>query len=177
MIRFCNIILGWLPPKDNMPSKLVIPCYDSSSKLIRLRFRIDEPEPGKERYRISKGSCSHLPFPLGIQTERPVVIVESELDAILVAQEMRGKVGVLGLGTVSLNLTSAVVHYLNEKIPITLISLDNDRSGRMKTDVLKGKLSKAIDWPIPQKYGKDPGEGWKQMAIYQWIESGLNIKI
>ena len=30
--------LGWLPEKRHMPSKLLIPCYDSQGHLIRIRF-------------------------------------------------------------------------------------------------------------------------------------------
>jgi len=165
--------LGWLPAKDHMPSKILIPCYDSQGRLIRIRFRIDNPKPGQERYRISKGSNSYFPSPLGLSNGKPVVLVESELDAILVAQEAGPRVGVLGIGTTGAKFTPAMVRYLNEKIPLILISLDNDRGGRDKTASLINELHNAINWRVPEKYGKDPGEAWKRMSIDKWVEAGL----
>jgi DNA primase len=165
--------LGWLPAKDHMPSKILIPCYDSQGRLIRIRFRIDNPKPGQERYRISKGSNSYSPFPLGISNGKPVVLVESELDAILVAQEAGSRVGVLGIGTTGAKFISTMVKYLNEKVPLILISLDNDQGGRDKTASLINELHNAINWCVPEKYGKDPGEAWKRMSIDKWVEAGL----
>lgn len=164
--------LGWLPAKDHIPSRLLIPCYDSKGTLVRIRFRIDTP--GKERYRISRGSSAHLSFPLGINKDKPVIIVESELDAMLIEQETRDKIGVIGLGTTAAKFTSEMISFLNKKVPITLISLDNDRSGQMKTVVLREVLSKSIVWPVPENYGKDPGEAWRKMDISRWVEEGLN---
>lgn len=165
--------LGWLPAKDHMPSKILIPCYDSQGRLIRIRFRIDNPKPGQERYRISKGSNSYSPFPLGLSYGKPVVLVESELDAILVAQEAGPRVGVLGIGTTGAKFTPTMVRYLNEKVPLILISLDNDQGGRDKTASLINELHNAINWRVPEKYGKDPGEAWKRMSIDKWVETGL----
>jgi len=165
--------LGWLPAKDHIPSKVLIPCYDSQGRLIRIRFRIDNPKPGRERYRISKGSNSYSPFPLGLSYGKPVVLVESELDAILVAQEAGRRVGVLGIGTTGAKFTPAMVRYLNEKVPLILISLDNDQGGRDKTASLINELHNAINWSVPEKYGKDPGEAWKRMSIDKWVEAGL----
>jgi len=165
--------LGWLPAKDHMPSKILIPCYDSQGRLIRIRFRIDNPKPGQERYRISKGSNSYSPFPLGLSYGKPVVLVESELDAILVAQEAGPRAGVLGIGTTGAKFTPAMVRYLNEKVPLILISLDNDQGGRDKTASLTNELHNAVKWRVPEKYGKDPGEAWKRMSIDKWVEAGL----
>ncbi len=35
------------------------------------------------------------------------------------------------------------------------------------------ELPNAIDWPVPEKYGKDPGEAWKKINLEAWIEAGL----
>ncbi len=165
--------LGWLPAKDHMPSKILIPCYDSHQRLIRIRFRIDHPRPGYERYRISKGSNCCSPFPLGLSCGKPVMLVESELDAILVAQQTGRQLAVLALGTTAVKLIPAMVRFLNESVPLILISLDNDPGGRQKTASLINELKNTIDWPIPERYGKDVGEAWKQMSISKWIEAGL----
>lgn len=164
--------LGWLPAKDHIPSRLLIPCYDIKRNLVRIRFRIDTPE--NERYRISRGSSAHHSFPLGINKGKAVIIVESELDAMLIEQEAMGIIGVIGLGSTGVKFTSEMISFLNKKVPVTLISLDNDRSGQMKTDVFSKAISNSIVWPVPEKYGKDPGEAWKKMDIRRWVEEGLD---
>ncbi|KPA08796.1 P4 alpha zinc-binding domain-containing protein, partial [Candidatus Magnetomorum sp. HK-1] len=168
--KYC---LGWLPAKNNMPSKLVIPCYSSKGKLIRVRFRIDESHAGEGRYRLLKGSNFDMPFPLGISPKKPVIIVESDLDGMLISQESDERIGVLCLGSTSIELKPEVINYLNKKIPFVLISMDNDKSGREKAEKLKCQLIKVLDWPVAEKLGKDPGEVWKQMNMKLWIESGI----
>jgi len=165
--------LGWLPAKAQMPSKLLIPCYDSQGSLIRIRFRIDDPAPEKERYRISKGSNPHSPYPIGVSSGKPVMVLESELDAILIAQEAAELVGVIGMGTTGTKLSPAMVRYLTDKIPINLISLDNDQGGREKTIDLMKLLPNAIDWPVPEEHGKDPGEAWKRISLQAWVTAAL----
>ena len=156
-----------------MPSKLVIPSYDSRGDLIRIRFRIDESGPGQERYRISKGSNPKAPFPLNVASGKPIIILESELDAVLIAQEARDLIGVLGMGTTALKLDGKIADYLRKNIPAVLASLDNDQSGREKTTVLIKQFPHALDWPVPKRYGKDPGEAWKRICLRKWVENGL----
>jgi hypothetical protein len=169
--------LGWLPAKGQMPSKLLIPCYNSQGDLIRIRFRIDTPGPGRERYRIRKGSNPNLPYPIGVSYAKPVMILESELDTILMAQETGAHVGVLGLGTTGAKLNPAMIRYLNDKIPFILISLDNDQSGRKKTAALISELPGAIDWPVPEECGNDPGEAWMRINLKAWVETGLKNRL
>lgn len=165
--------LGWLPPKRQMPSKLVIPCYDSRGDLIRIRFRMDKSGPEQERYRISKGSNPKAPFPINVASGKPIMILESELDAILIAQEAGDHVGVLGMGTTALKIGNAISDYLRKNIPAILISLDNDQSGRGKTTELIKQFPHTLDWPVPKRFGKDPGEAWKHMCLRKWVENGL----
>ena len=169
--------LGWLPSKNNMPSKLVIPCFNSKGGLIRVRFRIDESYSWEDKYRLLKGSNFDIPFPLGISSKKPVMIVESDLDGMLLSQESDEQIGELSLGSTSVELKPEMISYLNKRIPFVLICMDNDKSGREKTEKLRSQLKKCLDWPVEEKFGKDPGEAWKRMNIKLWIESGIkNIK-
>ena len=165
--------LGWLPPKDHMPSKIVIPCRNSRGNLIRVRFRTDRPGPDGCRYRVMKGSCPHSPFPLGISPGKPVIWVESELDGILVHQAAGDVAGVLSLGSASVKLPGRVTDYLARRIPLNLISLDNDDGGRRRTGDLVEKLSNAAPWPVPAGCGKDPGEAWPFMDLNAWVAQGV----
>ena len=165
--------LGWLPNWRQMPSKLVIPCYRSSGDLVRIKFRLDHPDLKGKRYKTMKGSDTSITFTSEIRSQKPIVIVESELDAILIAQEAGSEIGVLVLGGVGYRLNNRIVCYLNEKIPVKLICLDNDNPGKTRSESLKKVLKNAYEWPIPKKYGKDPGEAWIHMSIKEWILKGL----
>ncbi|KPA16479.1 P4 alpha zinc-binding domain-containing protein [Candidatus Magnetomorum sp. HK-1] len=68
-----------------------------------------------------------------------------------------------------------IVCYLNEKIPINLISLDNDDPGRKRSESLKKVLNNSYEWPVPKKYGKDPGEAMPYMCIKSWVLKGLKL--
>jgi len=166
--------LGWLPAKGHMPSKLVIPCFSSRGSLMRIRFRIDNPAPGATRYRVMKGSNTHSSFPSGITPGKPVIIVESELDAILIHQEAGLETGVLALGTAANDFSERPCRFLARKIPFNLICLDNDRCGKSRTNYFMNKLPNSVSWPVPGKYGKDPGEAWKKMSISRWIADGIS---
>ncbi|MDM8537573.1 hypothetical protein QUF70_12520 [Desulfobacterales bacterium HSG17] len=60
----------------------------------------------------------------------------------------------------------------NEKVPVVLICMDNDQA-KDTTNRLKSDLKNAIDWPVPERYGKDLGEAWKKMDMNSWINIGL----
>ena len=165
--------LGWLPAKNHMPSKLVIPCYNSRNQLIRIRFRTDNPKSHDTRYRVMKGSNAISPFPLGITPGKPVVWVESELDAVLIYQESGMEIGVIALGSASNRMNNSVCRYLINKIPINLISLDNDECGKDSTQHYLKLIPNSLSWPVPESYGKDPGEACRHMSIRKWIKDGL----
>jgi len=165
--------IGWLCENKQMASRIVIPNYNKKGELIRIKFRIDHPMTSHGRYRIMKGSNTTIPFSSNILINQPVIIVESELDAILIAQESGSNIGVIALGGVCTKLSIPIISYLNEKIPINLISLDNDKAGQISTSNLMKKLKNAYNWPIPEGYGKDPGEAYKKLEIKNWIFEGL----
>ena len=45
---------------------------------------------------------------------------------------------------------------------------------REKTAALMNQLPNAINWPVPEKHRKDPGQAWKLMNLKAWIEAELN---
>ena len=54
--------LGWLPAKDHMPSKILIPCYDSQGRLIIIRFRIDIQNRDRKDIESAREAILILPF-------------------------------------------------------------------------------------------------------------------
>ncbi len=77
------------------------------------------------------------------------------------------------MGTTALNLSNSISDYFRKNIPVVFISLDNNESGREKTTELIKQFPHALDWPVPKRYGKDPGEAWKHMCLQKWVKSGL----
>ena len=75
-----------------MPSKLLIPFYNSEDNLIR----------------ISKGSNPDSPYPIGVSSAKPLMVLESKLDTILIAQEPGEHIGVLGMGTTEMKFNPLV---------------------------------------------------------------------
>lgn len=156
------------------PHGLVIPAYDTSGCLVRIKFRRPNPGPDEPRY-IILPSLPKNTAPLAIAGTAAVwIVVESELDALLLAQEAGDLVSVLALGSASMR-PDAEAHARLEAAPIILLSLDFDDAGN------KAAMSwwpehyppeKLRIWPVPE--GKDPTDAWRAgWDLRAWIEAGL----
>ncbi|MBW2149254.1 MAG: hypothetical protein JRI22_19805 [Deltaproteobacteria bacterium] len=150
-----------------IPEGLVIPCV-SNRCVQRIRIRSSNPcQSGK--YYIVPGSSSS---PLVCATKECMLVVESELDALLVNQEAGDLVGVVALGSAQVkpdNQTSEMLH----RARIILVSLDNDESGA-KTfwEWWVKNFPNTKRWPVIE--GKDPSEAYQNgLDIRAWVLAGL----
>jgi len=163
------------PKKLWLPGGLVIPTF-AGDLVARVRVRRLEGEP---RYVVVSGSAM---FPMVRGNEGPVVIVESELDAVLIEQEMQGLVRTVALGSVTIrpdDTTAAMI----SKAPIVLISLDADEAGEQNSWTFwKANFPHARVWPVP--VGKDPTDfflaggsikAWIDAASYKPVSDELNL--
>ena len=160
-----------------IPKGLCIPVY-SDDALVRVKFRLAEPVADMPRYFPLKQSAQDrntsplfLPSPT---KNAPFIIVESELDAILLAQEAAPLVNVLALGSAQMRPDKATWERLLAS-PLVLVSLDFDDAGNKaactwwKTNLPYGKYKL---WPVPD--GKDPTEAYKAgLDIVRWIDAGV----
>jgi DNA primase len=149
-----------------IPAGLVIPCFSDGGP-IRIRIRRENPANG--RYVTVSGSVKR---PMILGTLNRVIVVESDLDAILVSQESGDLVSVISLGSVS-HRPDAETHTYLKDASIILLALDYDQAGasQMKwwADHYGAKVKR---WPVSA--GKDPGEAYQsEVNIRQWIEAGL----
>ena len=144
------------------------------SRITIRRTKKDSAEFGP-RYYMLPGSSTQ-PMVLGDETVRAWVIVESELDAILLAQELEGidEVGVIALRSVTTRPDS-YTHELLGKADLILIALDSDVAGKKQTWTWwVEQYRKARPWPIPEKYGKDPGEAkMSGLNLRSWVLAGM----
>ena len=151
-----------------IPAGLVIPCFHDG-KLQRLRIRRHNITDGDDRYYILPGSS---PIPMILGTGDIFIIVESELDAILLWQEVGDLVGVIAMGSAVMKPdqeTSIMLHQAKK----ILVSLDNDAAGiKNSWKSWLSSFSNATRWPTIR--GKDPTEAHlKGLNLRDWVKAGI----
>jgi DNA primase len=149
-----------------IPGGLVIPC-SVFGEVIRIRVR-RQAEEGS-RYATVSGS-SRAPMRLGRLNR--VVVVESDLDAILISQTAGDLASASALGSVS-QRPDADTHAFLKEVETILLALDYDEAGAAQcgwwSRIYGAKVKR---WPVPK--GKDPGEAYQSgIDIRKWILAGL----
>lgn len=178
-----SFLLGWNPkefhiPKDKLglteydrdeiwlPSGIVIP-YTAGDGLHRVRIRRFAGEP---RYYLCPGSSS---APMLISGPGQVVIVvESDLDALLIHQEAKDMVTVIALGSATIR-PDVKTHQTLTKADKVLISLDADEAGAKQSwQWWQTHYPQAKRWPVIR--GKDPTEAHANgLDLRQWVLAAL----
>jgi DNA polymerase I-like protein with 3'-5' exonuclease and polymerase domains len=188
-IREAN--LGWLPNdwyterkiwglpekiKDDgteakllIPAGLVIPCF-CNNQLQRLKIRCNNITEGK-RYHVLPGSS---PIPMILGSGNVFIIVESELDALLLKQEVGDTVGVIALGSAHIRPDEETSHILHHSKKI-LVSLDSDAAGAKESwQWWINRFPNAIRWPVI--LGKDPTEAHiNNLNLRDWVKVGISF--
>ena len=160
-----------------VPIGLTIPLIQNG-KVIRVRIRREVSAEAENRYiPIPGGSSAPLVIPALVKEGCPKggvvgwVIVESELDAILIAQEVGDIVGVIALGNNCAALDIETYNSVKGSLCI-LNSLDYDQGGTSQVRKWAENFPQAERWPVPT--GKDPGDYYKGGGnIREWIMAGL----
>jgi len=142
-----------------LPRGLVIPLV-AGDDVLRLRIRGDKP-----RYYVVPGSNMDLMVING--EHRCLVVVESELDAILLDTVAGDLAGYIALGTSRAKPDSQTDYYLR-KTSYIIVSLDYDDAGARALDWWAEHFPRAMVWP--QAGGKDPGEAYQAGCdLREWI--------
>jgi hypothetical protein len=160
--------LGWIPnnewrdkkdwglPGDGkklfFPSGMVIPWENK-----RIRIRRDDPgeyngKPNSRYYNV-KGS-DVAPMTIGNHYENTAIIVESDLDAILLAQEIKRQVFIVAMGSTSYRPDDLLLEKL-EECPVVLVALDTDEAGGIAAQWWLDNVSSTYRALTPAAYGKD----------------------
>jgi hypothetical protein len=100
------------------------------------------------------------------------VVVESELDGVLIAQEAGDLVVVVVLGSATVRPHLELVEKLRRS-RLILVALDYDEAGGKEAgDWWSNEFSQAYRWPPVD--GKDPGEMLTAgVSIREWVEIGI----
>lgn len=149
-----------------IPAGLVIGCHVSGDP-IRIRVRRNETKGG--RYVTVSGSGKQ---PMRLGGLNRLIIVESDLDAILISQMAGDLVSVIALGSVSIR-PDAETHDLLRSAETILLSLDYDEAGKRNATWWERQYGPKIKlWPVP--IGKDPGEAYQAgVDLRTWVRIGL----
>jgi hypothetical protein len=165
------------PGKVYVPAGLVVVTFRRPGpvavKIRRSNWTAADKWP---KYHMLKGSGNGA-FILG-KAGLPVVVVESELDALLIAQEAPDICTAMAIGSASNRPHTAAADFLRNSDGI-LVALDFDepdakgqRAGTKAWVWWRENFSNARRWPPAT--GKDPGEMHKAgVSVRLWIEAGI----
>ena len=143
-----------------------------AAEIIRLRIRRPDADldHGGSKYFIIPGSGT---APLFLLDRQPaIVVVESELDAILLYQEVGDLCGVLAMGNSSARPDLAAADRL-KKTPLILLAFDADAAGQEAAARWRQWYENSVVLHLPEGI-KDPGEFYKAgLGLRDWITAAL----
>jgi len=105
---------------------------------------------------------------------KPVIIVESELDAILIQQEASDLVCNIALGGVS-KKPDTQLHKWLKQASLILLSLDFDDPGKKRYSFWMKHYPNLRPWPAP--LSKSIGDAYcvHKISILKWINNALSF--
>lgn len=162
------------PRKVWLPRGLVIPSFDATGRVWALKIRRSAwmPEDPLPKYVAVAGS-GQAPYVLPGKG-KPVVVMESELDAVLVAQEAGSLVAAVALRSAG-NKPDAVTLAVLKAAPLILVSLDRDDAGMQAAPWWLTNFRQAKRWPVVAGC-KDPGDMIRRPGLIRaWIEAGMGV--
>lgn len=156
-----------------LPKGIVIPSF-LDGNIVKLKIRRTEEiqkkiDPKFQKYIIITGS-SNAPIIYG-DLDKPILIMESELDAMLTFDVVGNICSVVALGGAQ-NRPDAMLHQILIRASHILLSLDFDDGGMQANYFWKELYPTLRFWPVPR--GKSPGEALKLgVDLKRWVEEGL----
>jgi len=153
------------PKRLWIPQGLVIPRL-TGGRPDRIRIRRPEGEP---RFYAMPGSNMDCMVLGGGDKRRLAVVIESELDAILLARFVPDLAVIIALGNSSRRPDPAAAEILNA-VDLILLALDYDAGGNNQVAWWQDNFPRSKHWPVPA--GKDPGDAFKGVDLRAWVIAG-----
>ncbi|WP_068466739.1 CHC2 zinc finger domain-containing protein [Candidatus Protochlamydia phocaeensis] len=168
----------WGLPKGKnklwLPSGITIPTFQEG-KLIKLKIRRTDwkqadPLP---KYVEVIGSMNAPSF-YGEDYNKPIFIMESELDAMLTQEAAGDLCGCLAVGGVG-RKPDLNTHYKLCNSPLLLFCMDYDEAGKKAYAFWRNTYSNLRAWPAPE--GKSPGDALAcfKINLRHWVEEGIKL--
>lgn len=156
-----------------LPSGIVIPTMSNDGCITKLKIRRQEwsPKDPLPKYVEIAGSMT-CPSVFGDPASKAIIILESELDAILIQQEAKDICCSIALGG-STKRPDFQTDRLLRNSSLILWSLDNDEAGRKAALWWRVTYPHLIFWPAPA--GKSPGDALKDhnVNLRDWLSTGI----
>lgn len=158
-------------PQIKIPKGLTIPWY-AGGALWKIQLRRPEPGPDGKKYKEILGSSDCLYNGDAIQPGKPVLLTESELDALSASQEASDLVACVATGSASKGLSS---RHLSQVLRASFLlqCFDTDEAGEKGAAEWLSKLTseQARRW---KPWAHDINDMLKTgLPVRLWIESGL----
>lgn len=151
-----------------IPSGLSIPFF-KNNKIIRLRIRQSSNQSSNPYIIVTGSNTSYMTFS-DIDTNKPSIICESELDGWLLEQESNNSLNIFAIGNAQARPDTETDNILKQT-PI-LLNLDADKAGIKEIEWWRNHYPNSIPWLTTK--GKDAGEAFKnEININIWILSGI----
>lgn len=159
-----------------IPRGLVIPCY-RSDRVVRIRIRRPEPDADPRYYMLPGSATDPSPMFFAESTwtgrSQCLVICESELDAMLLAQEAGDLAQVMAVGSSSAKPRDELAAAACSRAARILLALDEDEAGEKACSWWLANYPAARRIHLPQGC-KDPGEMHQAgHDIREWVRQAL----
>jgi len=164
------------PKKIWLPRGIVIPRYSHDGKLCGIKIRRPEEDLRNKddpRYVFVPGGSNSLMF-CG-KNRSSFIVVESELDAIFLAQEGVGLLSAVALGSAA-NWPDQESFELLKRANKIFLCLDSDNAGKNKKKIEEwvSILPNLSCLYLPSSYGKDATDAAKNgFPIRAWLEEAV----
>ena len=157
--------------KQWLPKGWVIPVFQDGDVPVKLKIRRSDWVAGERYPKYIEVSGSKNQFAVFGKLHLPVVLVEAEFDAMLIAQEAGDICCPISLGGAG-KKPDAETHQFLKCAPKLLFSLDHDEAGKKAFVFWRKNYSNLVPWPVPK--GKSPEEAHLMgVDIYRWVMEGL----
>lgn len=162
------------PKKLFIPAGLVIPGRDSAGCINLVKIRRPDPPEGQARYYFLPGGAV-APCFFG-DNLGSLIVVESELDAVLLAQESGGILAAVSTGSATNRPDSKSFEILSQADHL-IISLDNDDAGgKAGVNFWPDTFKSSRPWFVPATHGKDHTAAFLSgFPIGGWLKGILGI--
>jgi hypothetical protein len=157
-----------------IPPGILIP-WQINNHLWKLAVKRFEAKPGEPPYGQIAGSRDGLFNIDSLQRGRPVLLVESELDALSADQEARDLVVSVATGSTAKAQIPLWIARLASRASVTLVAFDNDdnNAGDQASEYWLDTLPHAMRWA---PYSHDVNQMLQDgKSIRSWVKLGLDL--
>jgi hypothetical protein len=159
--------------KQWLPRGLVVSTYPFGELTAhKLKIRRTGWKEGDIYPKYVEVSGSQKQYAIYGDTNLPIIVVEAELDAILLQQEVGDVCCSIATGGAG-KKPDREVHLFLGRVSKIIFSLDFDEAGKREYEFWRSTYRQVVAWPAP--IGKSPSEAFLQgVDLKEWLQAGLS---